>query len=60
MGSAHHTNAYNDAYRVSLALAMLVFQTSRAEIVTFNAEVTNQAIDGFGGNINYRGWNNDE
>ena len=45
---------------VSVALAMLVFQTSRAATVTFNGGGTNQAIDGFGANINYRGWNNDE
>jgi hypothetical protein len=28
--------------------------------VTFNGAVTNQVIDGFGANINHRGWNNDE
>ena len=45
---------------VLVALAMLVFQTSRAATVTFNGGTTYQAIDGFGANINYRGWNNDE
>ena len=39
---------------------MLAFQSSRAVAVTFDGGVTNQVIDGFGANINYRGWNNDE
>jgi hypothetical protein len=45
---------------VIVALAMLALQTSRAVAVTFDGGVTNQAIDGFGANVNYRGWNNDE
>ena len=45
---------------VSVALAMLVFQTSRAATVTFNGGVEYQAIDGFGVNANHRSWNNDE
>ena len=45
---------------ISVALAMLVFQTSRAATVTFNGGVEYQAIDGFGVNANHRSWNNDE
>jgi O-glycosyl hydrolase len=45
---------------VSVVLAILVFETSYAATVTFNGGVAYQAIDGFGANINYRGWNNDE
>ena len=45
---------------VSVVLAILVVQTSHAATVTFNGGGTNQVIDGFGANINYRGWNNDE
>jgi len=44
----------------AVVLAMLVFGPARAAAVTFNGGVTNQVIDGFGANINYRGWNNNE
>jgi O-glycosyl hydrolase len=45
---------------VPFVLAMLVFQTSRAATATFDGGVTYQTIDGFGANINHRGWKNDE
>jgi O-glycosyl hydrolase len=41
-------------------LAVLVFQTVGAATVTLDGGVTNQVIDGFGVNANFRSWNNDE
>lgn len=46
--------------RVTVLLAISIFQMLCAATVTFDGGVTYQTIDGFGANINHRSWNNDE
>ncbi|MFZ0827714.1 MAG: hypothetical protein WAO02_09860, partial [Verrucomicrobiia bacterium] len=45
----------------SFCLALLLLcPASQAATITIQGAQTNQVIDGFGVNINHRGWNNDE
>jgi len=44
---------------LSVALLAASLPAPCAQPVTFEGAVTNQVIDGFGANINHRGWNND-